>query len=58
MGKNCLEEASIILAYTCPEDYEVELDSTYISFVVAGGIVSDVDMFCVKPGNSTKRLLL
>ena len=56
MDKNCLEEASIILAYTCPEDYEVELVSTYnISFVVAGGIVSDVDMFCVKPGNSTKR---
>ena len=56
MGKNCFEEAFTILAYTCPEDYEVELVSTYdISFVVAGGIVSDVDMFCVKPGNSAKR---
>ena len=58
MGKNCLEEASIILAHTCPKDYEVELVSTYdISFVVAGGIGSNVDMFCVKPGNSTKRWL-
>ena len=58
MGKNCLEEASIILAYTCPKDYEVELVSTYdSSFVVAGGIGSNVDMFCVKPGNSTKRWL-
>ena len=56
MGKNCLEEASTILAYTCPEDYGVELVSTDdTSFAVAGGIVSDVDMFCVKPGNSTKR---
>ena len=56
MDKNCLEEESTILAYTCPEDCEVELVSTYdTSFAVAGGIVSDVDMFCVKPGNSTNK---
>ena len=56
MGKNCLEEASTILAYTCPEDYEVDLVSTDdTSFAVAGGIVSDIDTFCVKPRNSTKR---
>ena len=56
MSKNCLEEASTILAYTCPEDYEVDLVSTDdTSFAVTGGIVSDVERFCVKPGNSTKR---
>ena len=56
MGKNCLEEVSTILAYTCPEDYEVELVSTYgTSFAVAVGIVSDVDMFCIKPENSTNK---
>ena len=54
MSKNRLEEAPTILAYICPEDFEVELVSTDgTSFAIAGSSVSDADMFCVKLEYST-----